>query len=90
MPVVRHVLTVKDTKHPLQASVEFTIDSSLVIQPGEPIKNAIEAAEVTKESHLPGFSHSGDTVTATDNQMAEGVERVTHALVRMDNASSAR
>jgi len=35
---------------------------------------------------LPGFDDSNDTMTATDNQMVDGVERATQALVPMDNA----
>jgi hypothetical protein len=78
----------KDTKRPLEASVEFTIKSSLEIQPGERCEDAIEAAEVAKESHL--LPPDGDnTTTATGNQMAELVEQATHALVQMDNAPSA-
>jgi hypothetical protein len=89
--VVRRVLVVKDTKRPLQASVEFIINYSPVIQLGEPIESRIEAARVARESHSlpPGFSHGDDTTTATDNRMAEGVEQATNALVRMDNAPSA-
>ncbi|KIM72293.1 hypothetical protein PILCRDRAFT_829848, partial [Piloderma croceum F 1598] len=33
--VVKRVLAVKDTKHPLQASVELTFNSPAAIQPGE-------------------------------------------------------
>jgi hypothetical protein len=81
-------LAVQDTKRPQQASIEFTISSSPVIQPGERIESGIEAANVARESHLlpPGFGHGDDTTTAADNQMAEGVERAMHALVQMDNA----
>jgi hypothetical protein len=72
----------------MQASVEPTINSSPEIQPSERIESTIEAAKVAKESHLLplGFGHGDDTTTATDNQMAEGVERATHTLVQMDNA----
>jgi hypothetical protein len=85
---VRRVLAVKDTKRPLQASVEFTVNSFPVIQPGERIESAVEAAKVAKESNLlpPGFGDGDDTTTATDKQMADGVEQATHALVQMDNA----
>jgi hypothetical protein len=81
-------LAVQDTKCPQQASIEFTINSSPVIQPGKHIESGIESAKVARESHLlsPDFGHRDDITTATDNQMAEGVERAMHAFVQMDNA----
>jgi len=89
--VVKRVLVGKDTKCPPQASLEFTINSPSVSQPGERAESAIDAAEVAKESNLlaPGFGHADNTMTATDNQMVEGINQATHALVQMDNAPSA-
>jgi hypothetical protein len=87
MPVVKCVLAVKDTK-PLQASVELAFNSPAMIQPGERIESAIEAAKGAKESNLlpPGFGDGDDTMTASDENLAEGVKQVAHALVQMDNA----